>query len=175
MLHIVKSCPLSSPHSVLLQIPNCWYYSRKTTQPGCLVSQGCNLTSVGPSLQDHQPCTHLQETPRFLRMFTSYSESLLPPSYPQPLCDHLIFAGTLLSFWDISCLNFPPLINTSALFFTLVMLKVGTSSSKPFHLDPETTSPHVFLVSLLCPTPLDPSPWPAPPPTLTTKLLCHKT
>lgn len=59
ILHILDSFPLSSHNSFLLQIPNCWYYSRKTTKPGCLVSQGTPsplsgvLTEGSPAL--HSP------------------------------------------------------------------------------------------------------------------------
>lgn len=84
--------------------------------------------------------------------------SLTPsvPLCPPHSCrEKAFFLGHKLS-------HLPLLLNVSPYLFTLVTLKLGTSSSKPLHLDPEIASPHLFLAALLCPTPLVPFSWPVP-------------
>ena len=64
--------------------------------------------------------------------------------------------GTLLSFWDTSCLNFLLLINMSP-YFSSLLLRLGTSSSKPFSLLHSSSSIFTLLYptespSYVCPT-----------------------
>ena len=64
--------------------------------------------------------------------------------------------GTLLSFWHTSCLNFLLLINMSP-YFSSLLLRLGTSSSKPFLLLHSSSSIFTLLYptespSYVCPT-----------------------
>lgn len=121
----------------------------------------CYPISAGPSLL-RQPCTHMQDIPIFPICFSPSSNSSYVPHALRPSVPTSFLQGHGFFFWDTGCLNFLLLIKVSPYFFTLITLKLGTSRSKTLHLDPEITSPHLFLATLLCPTPLGPFYWPVP-------------
>lgn len=123
---------------------NHWYYSgsHQTWQPALSLR---HPTLAGPSLLLHQPCTHPHEHPLAPRMVTSYFKFLPPP--------HALSPSVPTSFLQGPCfLPRTQVVSTS--FFSLVclhisllhsLLKLGTSSSKPFRLDTETTFHTSFL------------------------------
>lgn len=119
-----------------------------------------------PSRRDPHCSASLALTCRIFpsSLYVSVLLQILPTSLTPsgPLCPPHSCRDMAFFFWDTGCLNFLLLIKVSPYFFTLITLKLGTSRSKTLHLDPEITSPHLFLATLLCPTPLGPFYWPVP-------------
>ena len=120
------------------------------------------------SLWAHGPRTLLQETPFFSWCLPPPSSASYLPTPSVPLCSSHS-PRTLLSFWDTSCLNFPLLINMSP-YFSSLLLRLGTSSSKPFLL----LHSFSWIFTLLYPTesPSSVSPHPLPFPLLFKRHKC---